>query len=70
MEATAGGDCHRRLFQWTFNEDLMDGHSSEVIEAMLCSGHLLDILLRQVACAYRYWSLEGHVDNMAILSCK
>ena len=70
VEATAGGNCHRRLLRGTFNEDLIEGHSSEAIEAMLCSGQALDIVLRQVVYAYRYWSLEGDADNMAILYCK
>ena len=69
-DAAAGGDCSRGFFQGTFNEDFIDGQSSEVIEAMLCSRRLVDLLIRQVACTYRYWSLECHDGGMVVLKCK
>lgn len=70
MDGTTGGDCSCRVLQGAFKEDFIDGHSSEVIEAMLCSKRLLDIFFGQGACTYRNWSLERHEGGMAMVNCK
>ena len=51
VDATALGDCCCRKVQEVFNDDFIDGHSSEVIVATLCSRHLSDMVHgTRVAC--------------------
>lgn len=40
-DATTSSDCSPRFLQGAFSEDFIDGHNSEAIKVMLCSGSII-----------------------------